>query len=148
MELFNPLVHTLHLRSTVFRLESVDISKLELRRTIRRIFHAALKKICGQALRWKPYLVKSWDLSVLVIEEIAPLLQHNFIKSNRLFLLKQKLQQIIFRTSNIFVNMRSQSVRTSWFRSAVLLVVQAHFPAWILITQNGWRWKLSPRPCW
>ena len=41
-------------------------------------------------------------LSVLVIEEIAPLLQRQILlSSNRHFYLKQKLQQIIFRTSII-----------------------------------------------
>ena len=52
---------------------------------------------------WADLSIKECEhLSVLVIEEIAPLLQRQILlSSNRHFYLKQKLQQIIFRTSII-----------------------------------------------
>lgn len=105
MELFNRCAyahfaqHGLSLRERdIFKLDAPDIGEL---------FHAALKKIADKLLRenrtWADLSIKECEhLSVLVIEEIAPLLQRQILlSSNRHFYLKQKLQQIIFRTSII-----------------------------------------------
>lgn len=103
MELFNRCAyahfaqHGLSLRERdIFKLDAPDIGEL---------FHAALKKIADKLLRenrtWSDLSIKECEhLSVMVIEEIAPLLQRQILlSSNRHHYLKQKLQQIIFRTS-------------------------------------------------
>ncbi|MDM5187447.1 helicase-exonuclease AddAB subunit AddB [Bacillus sp. DX4.1] len=105
MELFNRCAyahfaqHGLSLRERdIFKLDAPDIGEL---------FHAALKKIADKLLRenrtWSDLSIKECEhLSVMVIEEIAPLLQRQILlSSNRHYYLKQKLQQIIFRTSLI-----------------------------------------------
>ncbi|MBE7102736.1 helicase-exonuclease AddAB subunit AddB [Bacillus cereus] len=105
MELFNRCAyahfaqHGLSLRERdIFKLDAPDIGEL---------FHAALKRIADKLLRenrtWADLSIKECEhLSALVIEEIAPLLQRQILlSSNRHFYLKQKLQQIIFRTSLI-----------------------------------------------
>ncbi|MDZ5607085.1 helicase-exonuclease AddAB subunit AddB [Bacillus pseudomycoides] len=105
MELFNRCAyahfaqHGLSLRERdIFKLDAPDIGEL---------FHAALKKIADKLLRenrtWADLSIKECEhLSAVVIEEIAPLLQRQILlSSNRNFYLKQKLQQIIFRTSLI-----------------------------------------------
>ncbi|PEK72288.1 helicase-exonuclease AddAB subunit AddB [Bacillus pseudomycoides] len=105
MELFNRCAyahfaqHGLSLRERdIFKLDAPDIGEL---------FHAALKKIADKLLRenrtWADLSIKECEhLSAVVIEEIAPLLQRQILlSSNRNYYLKQKLQQIIFRTSLI-----------------------------------------------
>ena len=105
MELFNRCAyahfaqHGLSLRERdIFKLDAPDIGEL---------FHAALKRIADRLLRenrtWADLSIKECEhLSAVVIEEIAPLLQRQILlSSNRHFYLKQKLQQIIFRTSII-----------------------------------------------
>ncbi|PFD97867.1 helicase-exonuclease AddAB subunit AddB [Bacillus cereus] len=105
MELFNRCAyahfaqHGLSLRERdIFKLDAPDIGEL---------FHAALKKIADKLLRenrtWADLSIKECEhLSAAVIEEIAPLLQRQILlSSNRNHYLKQKLQQIIFRTSLI-----------------------------------------------
>ena len=103
---YSTVVRTLILRKDGLSLRERDIFKLDAP-DIGELFHAALKKIADKLLRenrtWADLSIKECEhLSVLVIEEIAPLLQRQILlSSNRHFYLKQKLQQIIFRTSII-----------------------------------------------
>ena len=113
MELFNRCAyahfarHGLSLRERdIFKLDAPDIGEL---------FHAALKKIADKLLRenrtWADLSIKECEhLSVLVIEEIAPLLQRQILlSSNRHFYLKQNYNKSFSVRQSFFVNMRSQA---------------------------------------
>ncbi|PDM39982.1 helicase-exonuclease AddAB subunit AddB [Parageobacillus toebii] len=91
--------HGLRLKErAVFRLDAPDIGQL---------FHSALKIISDRLreakIDWRHLSKKQCEqLSMEAVEQIAPLIQQQILlSSNRYYYMKQKLQNVIARTTNV-----------------------------------------------